>query len=178
MLYSPTLHANRPAARRLRWWCCKDPAELTASGRKHLHGLYERCPDLLTMQHHLTGFMKLVRQQERSALEGCLAASRADPLTRSARLRPRHPSGLRCCCWGTRVWVESRGCRRPNQPPQNDQAPTVWSGKPPGAQATRSSHSCLMEQILWIQTTSIHHKERRTRKLNNGVDEACFALDA
>src|SRR5262249_39281493 len=65
---APRRHAV--SARRLRWWCCKDPAELTARERTLLDGLYERCPDLLTMQQHLTGFMRLVRQQERSALEG------------------------------------------------------------------------------------------------------------
>jgi transposase len=57
------------SARRLRWWCCKAASELTAGEHALLEEYYQRCPDLLTMQQHLTRFMQIVRERERSALE-------------------------------------------------------------------------------------------------------------
>ena len=57
------------SARRLRWWCCKEVCELTVGERALLEKFYQRCPDLLTMQHYLTRFMQIVRQRQRSALE-------------------------------------------------------------------------------------------------------------
>lgn len=54
---------QRPlSARRLRWLCCTDPTELSRADSALLATLYQRCPDLLTMQQHLTAFMALVRQ--------------------------------------------------------------------------------------------------------------------
>jgi transposase len=57
------------SARRLRWWCCKDPTDLTAEEQAFLEERYQRCPDLLTIQQHLTRFMTMVRQRDRSLLE-------------------------------------------------------------------------------------------------------------
>lgn len=57
------------SARRLRWWCCTDRSELTTEHQALLDELYQRCPDLLTMQHHLTRFMTMVHQRDRSSLE-------------------------------------------------------------------------------------------------------------
>src|SRR5262245_57484838 len=56
------------SARRLRWWCCTDAWELTAEQQTWLDELYRRCPDLLTLQPHLTRFMAMVRQRDRSSL--------------------------------------------------------------------------------------------------------------
>ncbi len=72
---TPTVLPRRQramSARRLRWWCCTDASELTAGETALLQEYYQRCPDLLTMQQHLTGFMQLVRQRDRSSLEGWL----------------------------------------------------------------------------------------------------------
>ena len=69
---TPTVLPRRQqavSARRLRWWCCKDASTLTTEHRALLEEFYQRCPDLLTMQKHLTRFMTMVRQRERSALE-------------------------------------------------------------------------------------------------------------
>jgi transposase len=57
------------SARRLRWWCCTDRTELTVEQQTLLEELYRRCPDLLTMQHHLTRFMTMVRDRDRSSFE-------------------------------------------------------------------------------------------------------------
>jgi hypothetical protein len=64
---------QRPlSARRLRWLCCREPAELTSTERMLEAALYQRCPELLTMQQHLTAFMALVRQHDRLALDSWL----------------------------------------------------------------------------------------------------------
>ncbi|MGO8947255.1 MAG: ISL3 family transposase [Ktedonobacterales bacterium] len=69
---TPTVLPQRQrsvSARRLRWWCCKGASDLTTEQRALLDELYQRCPDLLTMQQHLTQFMQMVRHRERSSLE-------------------------------------------------------------------------------------------------------------
>jgi transposase len=69
---TPTVLPRRQrsvSARRLRWWCCKDASDLTTEQRARLDELYQRCPDLLTMQQHLMRFMTMVRQRDRSSLE-------------------------------------------------------------------------------------------------------------
>jgi len=69
---TPTIlpRRQRPlSARRLRWLCCADPGELARADSALLATLYQRCPDLLTMQQHMTAFMALVRQHDRFALE-------------------------------------------------------------------------------------------------------------
>jgi transposase len=69
---APTVLPRRQrdmSARRLRWWCCKDAPQRTAGETALLKEYYQRCPDLLKMQHHLTRFMQIVRQRERPALE-------------------------------------------------------------------------------------------------------------
>jgi transposase len=69
---TPTVLPRRQravSARRLRWWCCADSSELTAEQTALLEEYYQHCPDLLTIQRHLTRFMQIVRQRERSALE-------------------------------------------------------------------------------------------------------------
>jgi transposase len=74
-LLTPTVLPRRQralSARRLRWWCCKDPADLTAEEQAFLEERYQRCPDLLTTQQHLTRFMTMVRQRDRTLLEGWL----------------------------------------------------------------------------------------------------------
>ena len=74
-LLIPTVLPRRQravSARRLRWWCCKDPADLTAEERALVEERYQRCPDLLILQQHLTRFMTMVRQRDRSSLEGWL----------------------------------------------------------------------------------------------------------
>ncbi len=72
---TPTIlpRRQRPlSARRLRWLCCADPAELARADSALLATLYQRYSDLLTMQQHITAFMALVRQHNRLALEGWL----------------------------------------------------------------------------------------------------------
>lgn len=57
------------SARRLRWWCCTDRAKLTWEQQALLDEVYQRCSDLLTMQQHLTRFMTIVRQRDRTSLK-------------------------------------------------------------------------------------------------------------
>jgi transposase len=69
---TPTVLPRRQqalSARRLRWWCCQDLADLTAEERALLEERYQRCPDLLTLQQHVTRFIQMVRHRDRSALE-------------------------------------------------------------------------------------------------------------
>jgi transposase len=73
---SPTvLPARRRgiSARKLRWLCCKEPTELSRTDSRFLAELYQRCPELLTMQQHLTAFMALVREPDRCALDTWLS---------------------------------------------------------------------------------------------------------
>lgn len=60
------------SARKLRWLCCKEPADLSRTDGRFLADLSQRCPDLLTRQHHITRFIALVRQQDRRALDSWL----------------------------------------------------------------------------------------------------------
>ena len=57
------------SARRLRWLCCKDPADLQPQEVSKIASCYERCPELLTMQQHLTAFIALVCQRDRPQLD-------------------------------------------------------------------------------------------------------------
>jgi len=69
---TPTVLPRRQrtlSARRLRWLCCTDESDLSAADRSFLETLYQRCPDLLTMQQHLTAFIALVRQRHRRTLD-------------------------------------------------------------------------------------------------------------
>ena len=69
---SPTVLPPRRrgiSARKLRWLCCKEPAELSRTDGRFLAGLYQRYPDLLTMHQHITAFMTLVRHHDRCALD-------------------------------------------------------------------------------------------------------------
>src|SRR5215472_10351426 len=50
------LRRRAVSARRLRWWWCAEIADLAMEQRTFLADLYERCPDLLTMQQHVTRF--------------------------------------------------------------------------------------------------------------------------
>lgn len=60
------------SARRLRWFCCADESELSVTHRCFLEVLYQRCPDLLTMQQHIKAFTALMRQRDRNTLESWL----------------------------------------------------------------------------------------------------------
>jgi transposase len=61
------------SARKLRWLCCKAPTELSRTDSRFLASLYQQCPELLTMQQHLPGFMALVREPDRCALDTWLS---------------------------------------------------------------------------------------------------------
>ena len=61
------------SARKLRWLCGKEPPELSRTESRFLASLYQRCPELLTMQQHLTAFMALVRKPDRCALDTWLS---------------------------------------------------------------------------------------------------------
>jgi transposase len=60
------------SARRLRRWCCTDVSDLTTEQRAFLEEAYQRCPDLRTIQQHLTRFLAIVRQRECAALDDWL----------------------------------------------------------------------------------------------------------